>query len=222
MKLKDKILKIGKNAKIASKELAKTTSQNKNDSLLAMAKNITNEKKIILEANKDFSRENRNTIIKSLVSKDPINKVLEYDQLTFLNTRLHSQDRVGMLHGLEIRTPYLEHDLTEFVNSLPGNYKINDQWSKFILRTVAQKYIPKTISWEKKITGLGVPYSRMLFKGELRNIFIDMVINSGKILKYFSSKNISKLLDLHIPNSENDHSNTLFRLLSLELFLRSI
>ena len=53
MKLKDKILKIGKNAKIASKELAKTKSQNKNDSLLAMAKNIANEKKIILEANKE-------------------------------------------------------------------------------------------------------------------------------------------------------------------------
>ena len=45
MKLKDKILKIGKNAKIASKELAKTSSQNKNDSLLAMAKNITMKKK---------------------------------------------------------------------------------------------------------------------------------------------------------------------------------
>ena len=53
MKLKDKILKIGKNAKIASKELAKTSSQTKNDALLAMAQNITNEKKIILEANKE-------------------------------------------------------------------------------------------------------------------------------------------------------------------------
>ena len=176
----------------------------------------------ILGANKNFSRENRKIIIKSLVSKDPVNKVLEYDQLTFLNTRLHSQDRIGMLNSLEIRTPFLEHDLTEFVNSLPGKYKINDEWSKFILRTVAQKYIPKTIVWEKKKIGLSIPYSRMLFKGELRDIFIDLVINNGKINQYFSSKNITNLLNLHNPNNGNDHSNTLFRLLSLELFLRSI
>ncbi len=127
-----------------------------------------------------------------------------------------------MLNSLEIRTPFLEHDLTQFVNSLPGKYKINDEWSKFILRTVAQKYIPKTIAWEKKKIGLSIPYSRMLFKGELRDIFIDLVINNGKINKYFSSKNITNLLDLHNPNNGIDHSNTLFRLLSLELFLRSI
>ena len=81
MKLKDKILKIGKNAKIASKELAKTSSQNKNDSLLAMAKNITNEKKIILEANKeDVNNAKEKNISESFIDRLELN-VERIDQI---------------------------------------------------------------------------------------------------------------------------------------------
>ena len=96
MKLKDKILKIGKNAKIASKELAKTTSQNKNDSLLAMAKNITNEKKIILEANKeDVNNAKEKNISESFIDRLELN-VERIDQIiNSLNEIASFKDPVG-------------------------------------------------------------------------------------------------------------------------------
>ena len=147
---------------------------------------------------------------------------MEHDQLTFLTTRLHSQDRIGMLYGLEIRTPFLDHNLSEFVNGLPGNYKIQTEWSKYILRSVAQKYVPKSIAWEKKKIGLSIPYSRMLHNGPLRSIFNDMINNGSRVSKYFSEKKIQQLLNLHKPYVDGlDHSNTLWRILALELWLRS-
>ena len=63
----------------------------------------------------------------------------------------------------------------------------------------------------------------MLNKGPLRDIFENSVINKGQVSKYFSEKKIKKLLNLHVPNSkESDHSNTLWRLLALELWLSSL
>ena len=96
MKLKDKILKIGKNAKIASKELAKTSSQNKNNSLLAMAKNITSEKKIILEANKeDVNNAKEKNISESFIDRLELN-VERIDQIiNSLNEIASFKDPVG-------------------------------------------------------------------------------------------------------------------------------
>jgi len=197
--------------------------KNRDDNLLLMSLNkVALPRLDMIGANKNFSRKNREVITETLCSKDAVNRVLEHDQLTFLTTRLHSQDRIGMYYGLEIRTPFLDHSLVEFVNGLSGNYKLHTQWSKYILRTVAQKYIPKTIAWEKKKIGLNIPYSRMLFEGTLRNIFEELVINDGKIGNFFSTKKIQELLRLHKPGIEGqDHSNTLWRILAMELWFRS-
>ena len=96
MKLKDKILKIGKNAKIASKELAKTSSQTKNDALLAMAQNINNEKKIILEANKeDVNNAKEKNISESFIDRLELN-VERIDQIiNSLNEIASFKDPVG-------------------------------------------------------------------------------------------------------------------------------
>ena len=96
MKLKDKILKIGKNAKIASKELAKTSSQTKNDALLAMAQSINNEKKIILEANKeDVNNAKEKNISESFIDRLELN-VERIDQIiNSLNEIASFKDPVG-------------------------------------------------------------------------------------------------------------------------------
>ena len=96
MKLKDKILKIGKNAKIASKELAKTSSQTKNDALLAMAQNIANEKKIILEANKeDVNNAKEKNISESFIDRLELN-IERIDQIIkTLNEIASFKDPVG-------------------------------------------------------------------------------------------------------------------------------
>ena len=205
------------------RQISNEFRDNPEDKLILMSLNkVALPRLDLIGANTRFSQKNREKITYTLYCKDAVNRVLEHDQLTFLTTRLHSQDRIGMYYGLEIRTPFLEHTLTDFVNGLPGEYKIHSQWSKYILRNVAQKYLPKSNIWEKKKIGLSIPYSRMLHEGPLRNVFEEMVKNDGKVSKYFSVKKIHELLNLHEPFIEgHDHSNTLWRILALELWLRS-
>ena len=56
------------------------------------------------------------------------------DQKLYLAPYIHQLDRVGMMFGLEIRPPFLEHTLTEYGNQLPEKYKIKGDYHKYILR----------------------------------------------------------------------------------------
>ncbi len=157
-----------------------------------------------------------------LKSKDAINNVLELDQQMFLNSYLHRQDRVGMMFGLEIRTPFLEHELAQFVNRLPARLKINNIVHKYILRKVAERYVPHEIIWNPKKVAFAAPISQALYNGELRSKFTHLLSSESEIAKYYSTDGIQTLLSQHIPSQSGcDHSNTLWRLLSLELWLRT-
>lgn len=60
-----------------------------------------------------------------LSAGDALNKVLEIDQAELLgNQILPFVDRLSMAHSIEVRCPFLDHRLVEYVNRLPGRYKI--------------------------------------------------------------------------------------------------
>ncbi len=197
-------------------------SNNIND--LILGNNYLTIKRLnLIEWNLDCNFEERNIILKNLNSKNNLNKILEYDQKTFLQSRLYCQDIVGMANSIEIRTPMLDHELADFINSLPVKLKHNGLFSKYLLRLLAKKYLPNNICWDKKKVALNIPYSRHLKNGFLNKLFIEN-INNNSILNDFC--NIEKLINLfksHKPNHKtDDHSNTLWRILSLELWLKSI
>ena len=164
----------------------------------------------------------REKIQQELKSSDPVNMMLELDQQMFLSSYLHRQDRVGMMYGIEIRTPFLEHRLVGYVNSLPANLKIRNLWHKYILRKVAERHVPKEIVWNRNKTAFSAPISQSLYKGKLRCFFNETLSSNSKVGKYFSIKGINNLMNQHNPSlAEQDHSNTLFRIIALELWLQS-
>ena len=170
-------------------------------------------------ADPDFAMPERLAAIETLRSTDPINRVLEHDQLTFLSTRLHSQDRVGMYFGIEVRTPLLDHHLVEFANRLPARLKVSDRWSKYLLRKVAARHLPEEIAWNASKIGLSIPYSRMIESGSLRRIYEETVLNSD-LARLYDRKGLVRLLDEHRPSANGaDHSNTLWRLIALAAWL---
>lgn len=136
-----------------------------------------------------------------------------------LRTLLHRNDVLGMAAGIEARFPYLDNDLTDFAVNLPYSYKIRfspgtlekahpffrDKW---IVRTVADRYLPKRLSRRKKF-GFSV------------SAFARMSVNQ----EYFGKDAfIAELLDLGTPEKEYliEHSEPAFRvrLLLLELWGR--
>lgn len=64
-----------------------------------------------------------------------------------LKELLRHADRNSMAHSREVRLPFLSHKLVEFVFSLPDSYKINNGWTKFVLRKSMNTILPTSITW---------------------------------------------------------------------------
>ncbi len=153
--------------------------------------------------------------------RDPLQALLMLDQATFLGSYLHRQDRVGMRHGLEIRVPYLDHELARFANGLPTEYKLREGVHKWILRRVAERRLPHDVVWRREKIALSSSLNRLLDEG-LEARFRDVLGPGSMLSGRYSTAGIAQLLDDHAPAAGRDHSNTLWRLFSLELWLRSL
>ncbi|MCQ2608484.1 MAG: asparagine synthase (glutamine-hydrolyzing) [Bacteroidales bacterium] len=90
-------------------------------------------------------------------SGSDINSVLLADQkLVLANDMLTKVDRMSMENSLEVRTPFLDHTLVDFVNSLPTEYKINGKMKKRILQDAFRKDLPAELYGRSK-KGFEVP-----------------------------------------------------------------
>jgi asparagine synthase (glutamine-hydrolysing) len=98
----------------------------------------------------------RPSLFKPLVLK--LNDILYFDTCQFgLEELLRYADRNSMAHGLELRLPFLSHDLVEFLFSLPAQFKIHHGWTKWILRRTMDDILPKDIVWRKEKVGFEPP-----------------------------------------------------------------
>ncbi len=92
-----------------------------------------------------------------------VDEVLHYRTTKYgLHKLLRYADRNSMAHGVEVRFPFLNHELTEFIFSLPLEMKIHDGWTKYILRLMMEKQLPSSITWRINKLGYHVPSDKWL------------------------------------------------------------
>ncbi|HEV3412428.1 MAG TPA: asparagine synthase (glutamine-hydrolyzing) [Puia sp.] len=117
-------------------------------------------------SNKDLSRDFVRASGVSYYELPPIcllNEVLYYNSLTNgLEELLRYADRNSMAHGVEIRLPFLDHRLAEFLFSLPANFKIRGGWTKWLLRQSTERMLPHDIVWRKVKTGYEPPQEQWM------------------------------------------------------------
>jgi asparagine synthase (glutamine-hydrolysing) len=95
-------------------------------------------------------------IHKPIVTK--LNDILHFNTTELgLEELLRYADRNSMAHGIEVRLPFLDHELVEFIFSLPSSFKINNGCTKWLLRTAMNNKIPNEIVWQKEKTGFEPP-----------------------------------------------------------------
>jgi asparagine synthase (glutamine-hydrolysing) len=125
-------------------------------------------------------------------------------------------DRMTMAHSLEARSPFLDHELVEYMASFPCDLKIRRRELKYVLRQLATNYLPQPIVKRKK-QGFMFPVAYW-FRNELhpflRKFLLDShFVRSGLFLK----ERVLRLLEEH-RQQRSDHHVRLWMLLNLELW----
>lgn len=87
-------------------------------------------------------------------------------------------DRASMAVSLEGRDPFLDHHIVEFVSGLPDNLLIRGGGTKYLLKRVLYRYVPREIM-ERPKSGFAVPLDVWL-KSDLRNLLTDY-LNENRI-----------------------------------------
>ena len=128
------------------------------------------------EIRSQLHKENAYEEIYRYVRQSGLTKELE--RILYLSMKLYLQDnnlvtvdRASMANGLEVRSPLLDRDVVEFVCRLPMEYKLKGLRTKYILKRVAERFLPRELVHRKK-RGFAVPLAQWL-NGELKEFMLD-------------------------------------------------
>ena len=82
------------------------------------------------------------------------------DFYSTMQVLLQMSDRLCMAFSIENRSPYLDHRLVQFGFSMPSKYKIRNGITKWALKEVAKKFIPKEIVERSDKRGFSAPVNK--------------------------------------------------------------
>ena len=157
--------------------------------------------------------------LKELEVKDELDRLQYIDIKTYLqDDLLVKTDRASMANSLEVRVPYLDHELVEFVFGLPSSLRLNNFKTKYILKKAMRNFLPKNIINRKK-KGLGMPVAFWI-KSDIKRLISD-IFERNKIIKegFFNYECIDRLLKEHF-NNRADNRKKIWTLLMFELWLK--
>lgn len=96
----------------------------------------------------------------------------------------HYEDRTSMAHSLEVRHPFLDHRLVEFMLTVPAHLVLRDGWTKYILRQSFPE-LPNAIRWRKDKQSFTTPEEKWL-RESLGNlieyVFKESVLHDSGVL----------------------------------------
>jgi len=121
-----------------------------------------------------------------------------------------------MATSLEVRLPFLDHELVEFVETIPSNLKLKDLTGKYIHKKAMEKWLPREIVYRKK-KGFVNPVDEWL--RDKMVFFVNDLLLGKKFAcqEYFHSDYIKLMLQKHNERKE-DFQRQIFLLISFEMW----
>ncbi len=143
---------------------------------------------------------------------------LDFDNI-LAGDLLVKMDIATMAHSLEGRSPLLCKGLLEYIPSLPDTYKIKGGQTKYLLRKLAEKYLPADLIHQPK-RGFEIPLKKWI-DGELNAIIGDYLFSPNAYSKNFvQSSFINDLWNRKIKTGDEKRAKMIWTLFALELWYR--
>jgi asparagine synthase (glutamine-hydrolysing) len=129
-------------------------------------------------------------------------------------------DKLSMAHALEVRVPYLDRNIVEYVQRLPASFKVRNGERKWLHRRVCRQFLPDNILGRKK-RGFAVNVVDEWFQksvgGTLEAMFMD---EDSYMFRFLKPAAVRQLYSEH-RTGRHDHHKMLFSLVMLEQLLRT-
>ncbi|MBI5882458.1 MAG: asparagine synthase (glutamine-hydrolyzing) [Elusimicrobia bacterium] len=153
---------------------------------------------------------------------DDLNDALGFDLATVLpDALLMKADKSTMRASLEARVPFLDKPVVEFAASLPGSHKIRLFKGKYILRRVAERYLPADIVWRRK-HGFIVPWESWVRSPD-NALVRDLVYGRGFMEDgIFDASQVKQRYERLVQGDRGVDAGLFFRIVILGLWAESL
>src|SRR3989338_11078637 len=155
--------------------------------------------------------------LKNKKDLDYLSKITLLFQKYYLSDNiLFKTDRASMYNSLEVRAPFLDYRLVDFINSLPFDLKLKGFTTKYILKELMKGKLPDNIINRPK-KGFGVPVAKWL-NDELKDFTNDLLAGSRlKNQGIFNPDYVNKILVEH-RHKKADHRKKIWTLLMFQIW----
>jgi asparagine synthase (glutamine-hydrolysing) len=117
-----------------------------------------------------------------------------------LQELLRYADRNSMAHSREVRLPFLNHDLVDFLFTLPSSFKIKEGWTKWIMRESTSHILPENICWRKDKIGYEPPQKNWMENEKIKQkiahnrqvLFDHNIINKSVLTRSIEAEESNK------------------------------
>jgi asparagine synthase (glutamine-hydrolysing) len=129
-------------------------------------------------------------------------------------------DKLSMAHGLELRVPFVDKEIVEFVEKLPANFKVRNGSRKWLHRQVCRTFLPASIVKRPK-RGFAGNVVDDWFRSVIDNKMADTLLDSeSRIYQYLRPQGVRELFEQHTAGRYDNHK-MLFSLVVFEEWLRT-
>lgn len=157
------------------------------------------------------------TLSERTTQSTPLTRALQFNFDSYLpSDLLVKADRMSMLHGLELRSPFLDTALIDFAARLPDRCRRRGTTTKWALRRAFQDLVPRTIRQRSK-RGFGMPLA-LWFRTSLRSFVRDTLGASAKVGQYLDLDHIERIITAH-ERQERNMEHRIWLLLTMERWL---
>ena len=142
-------------------------------------------------------------------------------RLGLVDDMLHYSDRVSMAHSLEVRVPFLDHEVVELAATIPVDLKVHGRTTKYLVKQIARGLVPDAIIDKPKTGFFNAAVSSWL-QYQLSGRASDFLLSDRAAYREFLDGDaVRGIVDATRTGRSSVRGDSLFALLVLEVWLTS-